>query len=274
MANHADVVREGAAAAKDGAGTAVVALARSGYAARGIVYLIVGGLAVLAAFGPGGQTTDSRGALTSLLGAPFGKALLVVMGVGLLGYSLWRTIQGIKDTDHHGTGARGLAIRGGLLVSAVTHVLLAFTLGGGGSGGGGGSQGLASTLMQQPYGRVLVGLVGVAVIGAGIAHAVKGWTARFEKYMLIPADKRAWAHPVCRFGLITRAVVLIIIGGMFIAAAYQIDPSQAGGLADAFDAVRRQAYGKVLLGIIAIGLVAFGIYSLLEAVYRRVSPPT
>jgi hypothetical protein len=100
-------------------------LARSGYAARGVVYLIIGGLAVVAASGQGGQTTDTHGALTSLLTQPFGKIVLAIVALGLIGYALWRVVQALADVDHHGTDPKGLATRGGLLVSAVTHALLA-----------------------------------------------------------------------------------------------------------------------------------------------------
>ena len=115
-------------------------LARSGYAARGIVYVIIGWLALVAAVGPGGQTTGSKGALQSMLGEPFGKVLLAIIAVGLLGYVAWRATQAIRDTDHHGTDPKGLAVRGGLAVSAVTHTLLAvfaisLIFGLGGSGG-------------------------------------------------------------------------------------------------------------------------------------------
>lgn len=257
---------------------AVAGLARAGYAARGIVYLLVGGLATLAVVGQGGKTTDSRGALETLLTAPAGDVLLGLIAVGLLGYGIWRVVQAGKDTDHHGTDAKGLAIRGSLVVSAVLHVVLAvyvvsliFTLGGGGggSGSGGGSEGFASWLMGKPYGPLLVGIAGGLIIAAGIAHTIKGWQAKFEKYLQMPPGIRRWGHPVSRFGLVTRGFVLMIIGGFFVAAAYQYDPSQAGGLGEVFGFVRQQAYGLVLLGVVAVGLFAFGVYSLLEAMYRR-----
>lgn len=146
---------------------ALALFARVGYAARGIVYLLVGGLAALAAFSQGGQTTGSKGALTRLLSAPMGEVLLGALALGLTGYALWRCIQAITDTDHHGNGPKGLVIRASLAVSAVTHILLAVfavrlivTLSGSGSKGGG-SEGAAGWLMSQPFGRWLVGAVGL-----------------------------------------------------------------------------------------------------------------
>lgn len=258
---------------------AISVLARMGYAARGVVYLLVGGLAALAAFGQGGQTEGSRGALERLLTAPFGKVLLGIMAVGLVGYAIWRCIQAIKDADHHGNGAKGLAIRAGLLASAVTHSLLTFfaatlifQIGSSPGRSGGGSQGVASWLMQQPFGRWLVAAVGLILIGVGIAHAVKGVKAKFDKHFQMAPSTQQWAYPICRFGLVVRGLVFAIVGCLFIIAAYQFDPSEAGGLNEVFSTLRNQIYGKWLLGFVAIGLFAFGVYSLLAAVYRRVDP--
>ena len=260
---------------------AIPVVARAGYAARAVVYLIIGGLATVAAFGSGGQTSGSRDALKTLLGEPFGRTLLVIVGIGLFCYSVWRTIQAFKDPDNHGTDGKGLAIRASLLISAILHVSLGifaislvFTLGGGSSGGsgGGGQENFSAWLMQQPFGVWLVGLIGLAVIGAGIAHGIKGYRAKFERYMRIPESLQPGAQHLCRFGLVTRGVVLVIVGGFFLIAAYQADPSEAGGLAQAFDTVRSQPFGRILLGVVAVGLFAFGLYSALESAFRRVDP--
>lgn len=253
-------------------------LARSGYAARGVVYLIVGGLAVLAALGQGGRTTDARGALTTLLTQPFGQILLAIVALGLVGYALWRVVQAITDTDHHGTDGKGLAIRSGLLVSAVTHALLAVSalsliFGWGSGGGDNGARNWTAWLLQQPFGRWLVGLIGLAIIGAGIAHMIKGYRAKFEKYFQMDAATLDKASPVCRFGLIARGIVFVIIGGFLIVAAVEFNSAEARGLQGALQALQQQPYGWILLGIVALGLVAFGVYSLIEAWYRRIDTP-
>lgn len=249
--------------------------ARAGYAARGVVYSLIGGLAVLAAMGPGGRATDSRGALETLLTAPFGTAVLTLVAIGLVGYSVWRTIQAVKDPDGHGTDPKGLAIRAGLAVSAVTHLSLAYfalqlITAIGGNSADGGSRSAAGWLLNQPFGPILVGCVGLAFVGAGIAHGIKGWEVRFDRYLEMPPQTQAWAYPLCRFGLMIRGLALVIIGGLFIAAGYQFDPSMAGGVGEMFHTVRGQPYGTVLFAIVAVGLLAFGMYSMLEAVYRRV----
>jgi hypothetical protein len=263
---------------------AFTAWARAGYAARGIVYLLVGGLAAVAAFSQSGRTAGSRGALRALLEAPWGDFLLGAIALGLVGYAIWRGIQAIKDTDHHGTDAKGIAIRSGLFISAISHTLLAifaatliFSFGrssGGSPGGtGGGSENFANWLMSQPYGQWLLGAVGVAIIGAGIAHEIKAWKTKFDRYLSMPAQTQHWAYPICRFGLAIRGVVFVIVGAFFVVAAYQVNPNQAGGISAVFNTVRSQAFGTTLLVIVAIGLFAFGVYSLLEAAYRRVNLP-
>lgn len=259
---------------------AIKLFARMGYASRGVVYVLVGGLAALAAFGQGGQTDGSRGALERVLIAPFGQFLLAIIALGLVGYAMWRTIQAIKDADHHGTDTKGIAIRSGLMASAVTHLLLAFfaaslifQFGSSSGGSGGGSQeGVVSWLMQQPFGRWLVGGVGLILIGIGISHAVKGYQAKFHKHFVMPAHVQTWAYPICRFGLVIRGLVFVIVGCFFIIAAYHINPDQADGIDEVFSTLREQPYGQWLLAFVAIGLLAFGLYSILAAVYRRINP--
>jgi len=257
---------------------ALALFARLGYAARGIVYLLVGGFAVLAAFDQGGEATGSRGALSQLLSAPMGDVLLGALALGLTGYALWRCIQAFTDTDHHGNGPKGLIIRAALAVSAVTHMLLAvFALRlivaiGSGSSNGGGSEGTASWLMQQPYGRWLVGAVGLVMVGAGVAHCIKGAKAQFSSHFDMAPKTRLWAYPICRFGLMTRGLVFMVVGTFFIIAAYHVNPNDAGGIAEVFDTFRKQPFGRPLMVFVAVGLFAFGAYSILEAFYRRVSP--
>lgn len=253
-------------------------VARMGYGARGVVYLIVGWLALVAAFGSG-EATDTRGGLRHLLQQPAGEILLAVVAVGLFGYSIWRFIQAVMDADDHGTDPKALAIRAGLLVSSIMHLALgvfalSLIFGWGTGGDSGQTQDWTARLMSQNYGRWLVFAFGLAVIGAGFAHIYKGGSGKFKKHFSMDSQTMRWADPVCKFGLIARGVVFLIIGGFFTMAAWQFDPSKARGLDGALEALQRQPFGPYLLGVVALGLIAFGVYSILEAVYRRIGSPT
>ena len=249
----------------------IAVLARMGYAARGVVYLVVGGLAVLAAMGQGGKTTDSKGALRTIMIQPFGEALLVVIILGLLGYSLWRVVQTVQDPDNHGTTLKGLGVRSGLFVSAVTHVLLAvWTIGLLMGIGSDSSQTWTRGMMDSDWRQIGFALAGVAVAVVGLAHIYKGWKAGFDKYIVFPPDIKVWARPICRFGLIARGFVWCIIAWFFINSAMQAHSGEIKGLASALIALQSSSYGSWLLGIVATGLFSFGLYSLLEAFYRRV----
>jgi hypothetical protein len=254
--------------------------ARAGYAARGVVYLIVGGLAVLAAIGQGGQTTGTQGALTSLLDEAFGQVLLGFVAVGLIGFAIWRLIQAIADPERHGTTAKGLALRAALLISAVTYVGLAiFALSlvfGWGTGMSSGDDQSArdwtAWLMGQPFGPWLVGGIGIIVVLVGLAHGYRAYTGRFKRHLAVPMQTMRWADPVCRFGLVARGVVFVLVGGFLLLAAIQFDPSEAHGLGGALRSLQGQPFGWVLLAVVALGLAAFGIYSLIQAIWRTIQP--
>ena len=255
-------------------------LARAGYGARGVVYFLVGGLALVSTFGGHSQDPSSKGALAMLLDQPFGKILLGLVGLGLLGHAAWRFAQGIGNADHVERDAKGWATRAGHLTSGVTHLALAgFALQSAwrGSGQGSGSQGeesLAAWLMQQPFGPYLVGLCGIIVMVAGGVQAWRGISKAFKKRVHIPADKERLLTPVCRYGLIARGVVFAIIGGFLIYAALTVSPENAGSIPEALAWVRGLPFGAFLYFVAALGLFAFGGYSVVEALYRRIDAPS
>lgn len=261
------------------AGPWITLLARFGYAAKGIVYIIIGILAAYAAFTSGGRTTDSRGALEEILFQPFGKYLLGAVAIGLAGYALWRFVQALKDTEDKGSGIKGIAIRIGYAVIGVIYVGLAVSavqliLGSGGnSSSDSTSKEWTATLLEQPFGQWLVGLVGLGFIGLALSHFYKAYTAKFRKKLMMDEmseGMQKFAVRTGRFGLAARGVVFGIIGAFLIQAALHSNAGEARGLSGALDALQQQTYGQLLLGVVALGLAAYGFYMLVVSRYRRI----
>jgi hypothetical protein len=252
-------------------------LARSGYIARGAVYLLVGWFSLAAAWN-GARPADAKEALLRILDQPFGEILLCGIAVGLVFYALWRLVQSAFDLDDHGTGAKGLAIRGALLTSAVLHVGLAFfalsiALGRPGGREGDASRDWTAWLLAQPFGRWLVAALGAAVIVAGFAHFAKAWREGYRRHLRADADTMRIITVVARIGLAARGVVFCLIGLFFVLAAWHLDPSASGGLGKALLTVQAQPYGPWLLALVAAGLFAFGTYSVIQGIYRRIDSP-
>ncbi len=257
-------------------------LARLGYTAKGIVYGLIGLLALLSAFGAGGRTTDSQGALQTIATQPFGKFLLALVAIGLVGYVVWRLVEAILDPEHTGTDGKRIASRIGAGISAVIYAGLAFSaakiiLGSGSSSSGDTSaQDWTARLMSQPFGRWLVGIVGAIIIGVGFYQLYKAFSGKFRRQLKLREmshTEEQWATNTGRLGLSARGIVFGIIGLFLMQAARQSDPSQARGLGGALQSLEQQSYGPWLLGLVALGLIAYGIYMGVQARYRRIIAP-
>lgn len=256
--------------------------ARLGYAARGFVYVLVGSLALLAALGRSGDAPGERGAIATMLGEPFGIALLAVLAAGLAAFAIWRLCQSVLNADRHGSDVRGVAIRAGLFVSSVAHGLLAaYTVSlvmGAATWDTGDEEAridrFSTWLLSKPMGAWIMGAISAAVIAGGLAQIIKGWRQGFRKWLKLDPRQMRWASPICRIGLIARGLAFLIIGGLLIYAAARARSEEAGGLGEALSTLRRQPYGPWLLGAMALGLLAFAAYSMIEAAHRRVHAPS
>ena len=256
-------------------------LARSGYAARGLVFLIIGYFALLAARGSG-DTVGTEGAIKKLLGQPWGTTLLWLLLIGLLAYAAWRLTQAIKDPEGHGSDAKGLLIRAGLVGGAVAYILLAlFTLGllgaspvdsggSGGSDGGSGGGDFLSSMLGWEYSNYLIYLVALIPLGVGLAHIYKGWKAKFEKYFEASPDVMRWVRPVSRFGLIARGIAFLVVAGMLFTGGARYEATDPPGIEEALDALLTLPFGTFWLSVVALGLIAFACYSFAEAIWRRI----
>ncbi|MBD2106844.1 DUF1206 domain-containing protein [Nodosilinea sp. FACHB-13] len=254
-------------------------LARFGYAAKGIVYMIVGLLAVMAAFDWGGRITGTEGAFQTIASQPFGKLMLFIVAIGLLGYVLWQFVQAIKDPEHQDSGAAAIGRRLGYAASGLIYSGLAFSalklVFGRSSGGGSGSEQQTATLLSQPFGRWLVAAVGVASVAYGFYSFYRAYSTEFRRKLKLSemsANTEKWITRIGRFGYAAKGVVAVIIGYFFIQAARAADASQAGTTEGALQAIQKQPHGAWLMGIVALGLVAYGIHLEVQARYRRISP--
>ena len=255
-------------------------LARAGYVAYGVVYALVGVLAVQAALGGGvGKTASQEGALRQVLLAPFGRVLLGMIVIGLLAYAGWRLIQGILDPEDEGRDAKGIAKRVDHVLNGLFHAALAFSAAGlalgSGTGGGGSPDDWTARLLAQPFGRWLAVIAGAVVVGAGLYQFYKAYIADFRdelKLGAMSARTKAWTTRSGRLGFAARGVVFGVVGVFLIQAALQTDPDEARGLGGALETLARQPFGPHLLGAVALGLVAYGVFMFVVARYRRIEP--
>ncbi len=253
-------------------------LARFGYAAKGVVYLLAGGLTARAAFGLGGAATDKAGALQTILSEPFGTLALALIAIGLIGYVLLRAVQAIADPERKGSDAQGLALRAGYLFSAVLYAGLAFTalrlaLGLSGDSGGNQVQDLVSRVFSWPLGRWLVGLGGLVVLGSGLFQLYKAYRADFSEHVVwnaMSAGERAWASRLGRVGLAARGVVQGLVGVFLLQAAWLYDVQKAQDSGGALQSLARPPFGVWTVGVVAAGLAAYGVYMLAAARYSRI----
>lgn len=263
---------------------AVTILARLGYAVKGIVYVVIGFLAILLATGHGGSTTDQNGALQAIyhspLGEGFGRVLLVVITVGLFGFALWSLIQALFDTESKGRDAKGIIARIGYAGVALSYGLLgivAYQIATTGSAPARNSTSTAQNwtglLLKQPAGMLLVTLVGCVVLGIAAYLFRRGYKATFSRYLnLATLDARARKGVITlgRLGNAALGVVFTIVGLFLVIAAVKHNPGDAKGLDAALGELLKQPLGPWLLALVALGLLAYGGYSFAEARYRRV----
>ncbi|WP_323767896.1 DUF1206 domain-containing protein [Marinovum sp.] len=254
----------------------VVPVMRAGYAARGLVYLILGGLTMSAAFS-GGNTEGTKGAVETLRGAPFGQVLLWLVALGFVCYGVWRLIAAYYDLERRGDDEEGVAKRLALVATGLIHMALgagiaALALGIGGSSGGEGSgaSNWTAKVLQMPGGKWIVGIAALAIIGAGIHYILKGWQKKYKRY-IESNEKTRKLQPLLRWGFVSYGIVLGIVGVFLLFAAIYSDPSNAKGIGGALEYIRGLTGGRFLLGIIALGIVGFGVENFVESRYRVVS---
>ena len=255
-------------------------MARIGYAARGIVFLIVGAFMALAATGSGQRGLESKEALRALLTHPFGEVLLGVIAVGLLCFALWRLAQSLLDADHCGMELKALARRTmfgltALFYLAFASIVVQMMIG---SDSGGNTDQLARDwtvwALSKPFGQWAIGAVGLGIAVGSIVFGIAGGRSDNEGHLELGGDSRQLVKGLGRAGFIARSIVFAIIGLFLFFAAVDANSREAKGVGGALRVIQRQPYGPVLLGATAAGFLAFGLYGVMLARYRHISAPS
>jgi Domain of Unknown Function (DUF1206) len=255
--------------------TAFELLSRAGFVARAIVYAIIGVLALRLAIGEGGKLTSQQGALKTVAGQPFGSLLLTVLAIGLGGYALWRLFRAALGRGPEGSdsGFERLSALGSGLAYGALCLLAVEILVGSGSGSSTDPKSSTAGILGWPGGPWIVGAIGVVTIGVALYQGYRGVTQKFledSKTEEMSPGVRKWIGRLGTVGHLARMVVFGLIGFFLVKAAVDYDPKTAVGLDGALAKLANQSYGSLLLGIVAAGLIAFAIYSLSDARYRRI----
>lgn len=256
------------------ASSGIKTMARLGFAAIGVVYLLMGLLALLAATGQKqGARADKEEAMQRLQDLPGGSMLLGLIAFGLLGFIIWRFTQAIRDTESKGTDAKGVGTRLWYVVSGLFYSGLALyagrlALNGRAEQGGDTSQTLTAKVLGWPGGEWLIMLVGAVIVGVGIYQVYRAYAGKFQKDVnssSIPAGQQGVVYRAGQVGFTARGVVLGIIGYFFVQAGQQSRAGAVGSTGEAFDLLATM--GPAVLGVVALGLMAYGFFMLVQAKY-------
>ncbi|SPF06874.1 DUF1206 domain-containing protein [Streptomyces sp. MA5143a] len=263
-------------------GSVTEGAARAGLTARGVIYLLVGALALQIAFGEGGQQADRQGALEEISQKPLGSVLLWALGIGVVGMALWRlseAVFGAAGPDGRKWTKRLASAARFVFYTFVAYSVLTFAAGsGGGSGGGGGSsdeqsKDVTARALELPAGQWLVGAAGIGVIVAGVWIAVRALMRSYHKHLRLGEMSRRTRRAVDVTGVgggLARGLVFAAAGVFAVRAAIDYEPDKAKGLDDTLRSFADTPAGPALLACVAAGLVLFGLFSFAMARWRRV----
>jgi len=252
-----------------------------GYAAKGVVYVLIGMMAILEALGRKGQPADFSGVLIQVVRQPFGSLLLALLTIGLACYGLWCLVQAVLDTENKGTSFFAIVTR--LLYAGVGFVYLALAwsacrlitrTGSVRPGDRPEQEWTASFLALRPYGQWMVAFVGIGFIGFCFYEFHRAYTERSQVLKTEGTTRKAedfLAMRIAKVGIIARAVVFSIIGFFLIQSAIDYDPNKVRGISGTLAALRQPPYGPWVLATMAMGLIAYGGYMLFLSFRRRIN---
>ncbi|MBA3456889.1 MAG: DUF1206 domain-containing protein [Deltaproteobacteria bacterium] len=253
-------------------------LARAGFVAKALLYMTVGVMAAMAGLGLGGKAaTDQHGAMLSLLHKPLGRGLLAAIAIGLTGYAVWRIIEAFADPEGHGRSAKGLAHRVRSFITGGIHLGLALSAAKlalyqhDDHNSSREAQEWTARALSKPGGKLIVGLAAAAFVGYGLYQLFKAIKSKLNKRLALESlghTTRKIVVGVSRFGIAARGIVFGMIGVMLARAAYDGNAKEAGGVSKSMRELF--GFGTQPFVAIAVGLMAYGVYQLINARYRRI----
>lgn len=249
--------------------------ARFGLVSKGIVYFLMGGLSVLAAFGLSSEKGDKSEAFKLIYEQPYGRVILIAIAIGLLGYVMLRLMQAFKNTENKGKDLKGTLDRIGYGMSALMYLgigiyAMKLVLQGASSDQGDSRQFIVSKIFEYPGGEYIVGIASLIVIGMGIYQIARGVTGKFMKRVnLYNSNMKDAFKTAGVIGYISRGIVLGIIGYFLFHAAWLSNPNEAKGTGAAFDFLQN-TFGSLMMALVAIGLAAYGVFCFVKAKYQRI----
>jgi hypothetical protein len=253
--------------------------ARFGHMANGVVYLVIGLLAIQTAFSRGGKLTTSQGALYTIAKQPFGFLLLSVLVIGLIGYACWQLVRTVFDPENMGHQLKGIFTRIGYLFMASIYIgmctsAIRILLRARVHTSGEHYQTWSAKMLAQPFGQTSITIMGVIILIFGVGQVIWGLAGGFQKQLKKnEMTRKEWRYVeyIGKFGMSARGAVFGIVGIFLIRTAIQADPDETKGLDGALAEVAQQPFGSVLLAIVAAGLIAYGVYMFAEARYKRLN---
>jgi hypothetical protein len=241
---------------------------RFGMVVYGVVHLIVAWLAIQLALGDQGENASQKGAMQTLAKQPFGTLLLWLVAVGMILLVLWRVLEALVGHQEYDGGKRwrkrAVSAFKAIVYGYIAVTALRFAL----DAGSGSSSNYTAKLMDQPYGRWIVGLVGAAIFVYGVSYARRGWTEKFMENLDARGtigDTGTAYRWIGKIGYIAKGIAFCVVGGLFVAAAVNHEPKKSGGLDDALHTVLQQPFGPVLLILIAVGIACYGLFCFARA---------
>ncbi|HEX8523227.1 MAG TPA: DUF1206 domain-containing protein [Tepidisphaeraceae bacterium] len=262
------------------AGPYIEKIARFGIASKGITYLILGGIAVLAAVGAGHKTASTGGMLQLLIGRPLGWTVFTILALGFLAFGIWQWLRAFRDPEFEGSDWKGLRKRfayfwAGLVNFVLVGVAIRILMIGPNRDVSGDrkAQNWAATALHYPLGRWALAGVGIGMVIYGGACAYRAWKMESDDELPVSELSESARNFACwmgKFGITARGLVFALIGVFLVLAGWHQSPGEAKGQGGVLTELEHHQYGTIMLSVVAAGLIAYGLYALVLAWYRRI----